>query len=71
VLKQFNNVFKYKFDFNSLALKYQITKVFCIVYIRHAQHTARGPNVARQSFQTGPQSPNLHTFGLIFDVNTI
>ncbi len=32
------------------------------------QHTARGPNVARESFQSGPQSPNLHTFGLIFDV---
>jgi len=41
------------------------------VYSRHAQHTARGPNVARESFQSGPQSPNLHTFGLFFDVNTM
>ena len=30
-----------------------------------------GRNVARQSIQTGPQSPNLHRFGLIFGVNTI
>ncbi len=38
---------------------------------RHVQNTARGPNVARESFQSGPQSPNLRTFGLIFDVNTM
>jgi len=25
--------------------------------------------VARESFQSGPQSPNLHSFVLIFDVN--
>jgi hypothetical protein len=25
--------------------------------------------VARESFHSGPQSPNLRTFGLIFDVN--
>ncbi len=31
---------------------------------------ARGPNVAHESFQSGPQSPNLHTFGMIFDENT-
>ncbi len=37
----------------------------------HAQHTARGPNVARESFHYGPQSPNLHTFGIIFEVNTM
>ena len=42
-----------------------------ILYSRHAQYTAHGPNVARESFQSGPQSPYLHTFGLIFDVNTM
>ncbi len=40
----------------------------CFIYTRLSQHTARGPNVARKSFQYGPQSPNLGTFGLIFDV---
>jgi len=45
--------------------------LFIMTYSRHAQHTARGPNVARQSFQSGPQSLNLHIFGLIFDVNTM
>jgi len=42
-----------------------------ILYTRHAQHTARGPNVALKSLQSGPQSPNLCIFGLIFNVNTI
>jgi hypothetical protein len=32
--------------------------------------TTYGPR-ARESFQSGPQSPNLCTFGLIFDVNTM
>ncbi len=41
------------------------------IYSRHAQHTARGPNVARESFQFGPQSPNLPIFGLIFDENNV
>jgi len=39
--------------------------------IRHAQHTARGPNVAHESFQFGPQSPNLPIICLIFDGNHI
>jgi len=43
----------------------------CTLYSRHAQHTARGLNVARKSLQYGPQSPNLRIFGLIFDGNTI
>jgi len=43
----------------------------CTLYSRHAQHTARGPNVARHSFQSGPQSPNLSTFCLILDVNNM
>jgi len=33
--------------------------------------SARGPNVARKSFQSGPHSSNLRIFGLIFDGNTI
>jgi len=32
---------------------------------------ARGPNVAFETFQFGPQSPNLPIFGLIFDGNNI
>ncbi len=45
--------------------------MFVTLNNRHAQHTARGPNVAHESFQSDPQSPNLRTFGLTFDVNTI
>jgi len=31
------------------------------MYTRHAQHTTRGPNVARGSFLHGPQTPNYLT----------
>jgi len=30
---------------------------------------ARGPNVARESFQLGPQSPKFCLFGMIFNEN--
>jgi len=42
-----------------------------LVSTRHAQHTTRGPNVARESFKFGPQSPNLPIFGLVFDGSNI
>jgi len=42
-----------------------------MLYARHAHHVAHGPNLTRQSFQFGPQSPYLPMFGLIFDGNTI
>jgi len=39
---------------------------------RAGMHTySPWPNVARESFQSGPQSPNLQIFGLIFDGNTV
>jgi hypothetical protein len=37
-----------------------------MVYYRHAQHTARGPNVARGSFKPGPWSPKFCLFSLFF-----
>ena len=43
----------------------QSVNMALFIYIRHAQHTAR------ESFQFGPQSPNLPIFGLIFDGNII
>jgi len=42
-----------------------------LLYTRHAQHTARGPNVSLKSFQFGLQSQKLSLFCLIFNENII
>ncbi len=41
------------------------------LYIRHAQHTARGPNVARGYFLFGPRTPNLWVFWMIVRLTQI
>ncbi len=38
--------------------------IYTMIYTRHAQHTARGPNVARGNFLSDPQSPEFWIFSL-------
>jgi len=37
-----------------------------IGYNRHAKHTARGQNLAPESFQLDPKSPKLSILGLFY-----